>query len=219
MAKKLSKRFRRKKYRSNKRWNKTMPLYKNINTGQLSIKQKTFRDIILLPAAAGDVLVNLLTFNLDEVKNSFPSVFDQFRINYVKCTFWNMAAVAGLPGSTNPPMLLYTSVDLDGQNVLPATEEDMLERSNVKQRVFTGAGGNPQFHTHGVKPRTAKGIYSGGVLSAYGLGDRKTWLDVRSAVAAPHYGLIYCLAFPSGLIAQSNLRINLTYYLQFRKVI
>lgn len=218
MPRKFSRRFKRGKRRRFRR-RKTMKLYKNVNTGQLSIKQKCFRDVEILPAVAGSVQTDLITFNLQEVQNAFPQVFDQFRINYVKCTFWNVSAVAGLPGSTNPPMLLYTSVDLDGQNVLPGTEEAMLERSNVKQRVFSGAGGNPQFHTHAVKPRTAKAIYSGGVLSAYGLGSRKTWLDIRSAIAAPHYGLIYQLAFPSGVVATQTMRVNLTYYLQFRKVI
>lgn len=203
--------------RGRRRRKNFMPLYKNPNTGQLSIKQKTFETVTIPTLAAGINSCDLLTFDLGDVANQFPQVFDQFRINYVKCTFW---AVSAQPGTAvnNKSVILYTSVDLDGQNPLPTLEQDMLERSNVKQRVMSGNGGNPVFHTHGVKPRTAKGIYSGGVLQAYGLGDRKTWLDIRSAVNAPHYGLLYMIAAPDG-IGTFKLRINLTYYLQFRKVI
>lgn len=194
-----------------------MKLYRNPTTGQLAIKQKSFTTYTIPTLAAGITSQSLITFNLADVANSFGEVFDQFRINYVKCTFW---AVSAQPGSTvnNKSVILYTSVDLDGQNPLPTLESDMLERSNVKQRVMSANGGNPVFHTHGVRPRTAKGIYSGGVLQAYGLDSRKTWLDIRSAIAAPHYGLIFMIAAPDG-IGTFKLRCNFTYYLQFRKVI
>lgn len=192
-------------------------LRRNPSTGQLSIKQKTFETYTIPTLAAGINSSQLMTFDLGSVANQFAQVFDQFRINYVKCTFWS---VAQQPGSTvnNKSVILYTSVDLDGQNPVPTLEEEFLERSNVKQRVLSANGGNPVFHTHGLKPRTAKGVYSGGVLQAYGLGDRKTWLDIRSAINAPHYGLIWMIAAPDG-IGSFKLRCNLTYYLQFRKVI
>lgn len=209
---------RRRNGRRRRRGRKNMlPLYKNPNTGQLAIKQKTFTTYTIPTLAPGITSQSLITFNLAAVQNQFPQVFDQFRINYVKCTFW---ACSAQPGSVanNKSVILYTSVDLDGQNPIPTLETDFLERSNVKQRVLSANGGNPVFHTHGVKPRTAKGIYSGGVLQAYGLGDRKTWLDIRSAVAAPHYGLIFMVAAPDG-VGTFKLRCNFTYYLQFRKVI
>lgn len=200
-----------------RRRRKTMPLYKNPSTGYLSIKQKTFEDRTIPTLAAGLTATEILTFQLQDVQNQFPSIFDQFRINYVKCTFW---AVSAQPGSTvnNKSVMLYTSVDLDGQNPLPATEQAILQRANTKQRVMTFGGGNPQFHTHSLRPRTAEAIYASAVLSGYGLGDRKKWLDIRTAVNAPHYGLVYQIAAPDG-IGTFQLRVQITYYLQFRKII
>ncbi len=210
------KRFKRRR-RGRRFRRRTMPLYKNVNTGQLSIKQKAFDDIQIPLLAQGTDSTSLLVFNLQKVQNNFPSIFDQFRINYVKCTFWS---VNNNPGSTvnNKNVILYTSIDLDGQNPLPANETEMLLRSNVKQRVMSFGGGNPVFHTHGVKPRFAKSIYASAIATGYGLGNRKTWLDIRSCLAAPHYGMIVQIAAPEG-VAAFTLRVQYTYYLQFRKII
>ena len=213
----FKKRFHRKKRFHKKRYKGKLSLNKNPSTGYLYIKQKAFEDVTIPALGAGNMQAYLKTFKLQDVANSWAEVFDQFRIVGVKVTFWNTSNPGG--STYNNQFILYTSIDLDGQNPLPVTESNMLERSNVKQRVISGYGSNPQFHTHYVRPRTAKAIYSGGVLSAYGLDTRKTWLDIRSSVNAPHYGLIWAVAAPSALGNPSDIRIQTTYYLQFRKVI
>ncbi len=209
------KRFGRR--RRGRRSRKMLKLYRNPSTGTLGCKQKTFTDILIPTLAQGLSSSNLLIFSLAPVQNNFPQCFDQFRINYVKCTFWSVNAN---PGSTvnNKNVILYTSVDLDGQNPPPTTEPAMLERSNVKQRVISFGGGNPVFHTHGVKPRTASAIYNGPVSSGYGFGRRKQWLDIRSSIDSPHYGMLWMISAPEG-IGAFTLRVQFTYYLQFRKVI
>lgn len=193
-----------------------MSLPRNPATGYLYIKQKSTEDITVPILAPGFMDINLITFQLSDMTQNWGAIFDQFRIVGVKVTFW---ATSNLPGVSTNPLMLYTAIDLDGQTVLPATEQDLLQRSNVKQRQLTFGGNNPQYHQHYVRPRTAKAIYSGGALSAYGLDTRTTWLDIRSANAAPHYGLINAYVSPSGLNAPLPIRVQKTYYLQFRKVI
>lgn len=197
---------------------KKLRIPKSINTGYLYIKQKATSDVLIPPDPVGGQLYvpAVKTFQLSDLSQPWGNIFDQFRIVGVKCTFW---CTSNLPGVSTNPLMLYTSVDLDGQNPLPGSEADLLQRSNVKQRQLTFGGSNPQYHQHYLKPRTAKAIYSGGVLSAYGLDTPKTWLDIRSANNAPHYGLLHAYVAPSGNSNPIPLRIQTTYYLQFRKVI
>ncbi len=209
---------KRRRYKARKRWYKRNKLRipKSINTGYLYIKQKATEDITIPAQTPGILDVYLKTFQLSDMTQSWGAIFDQFRIVGCKTTFW---ATSNLPGVSTNPVMLYTSIDLDGQSALPTTEQELLQRSNVKQRQLTFGGNNPQYHQHYVRPRTAKAIYSGGVLSAYGLDTRKTWLDIRSANNAPHYGLIHGYVSPSGNGSPIPIRIQTTYYLQFRKVI
>lgn len=209
---------KRRRYRARKRFYKRYKkmLPRNPSTGYLYIKQKAVEDITVPIQTPGTLHALFKTFQLSDLTQNWGAIFDQFRIVGAKTTFW---ATSSLPGVTTNPVMLYTSIDLDGQNVLPATEQELLQRSNVKQRQLTFGGNNPQYHQHYIKPRTAKAIYSGGVLSAYGLDTRKTWLDIRSAVNAPHYGLIHAYVAPSGNGQPIPIRIQTTYYLQFRKVI
>lgn len=206
--------FKRRGFRSKRKsW-----IPRNPTTGYLFIKQKAAEDVVVPAIVTPNTVTSYLkTFQLSDMTQNWSAVFDQFRIVGVKVTFWNTNFLAG--STNNNPVILYTAVDLDGQTVLPVVEDDLLQRSNVKQRILSASGGNPQFHTHYVRPRTAKAIYSGGVLSAYGLDDRHTWLDIRSAIAAPHYGLIWALAAPSPMGNNLTMRVQTTYYLQFRKVI
>lgn len=210
--------MKRRRYKARKRFyrNRKLKLPKSINTGYLYIKQKAVEDITVPIQTPGTVYALLKTFQLSDLTQNWGAIFDQFRIVGAKTTFW---ATSNLPGVNTNPVMLYTSIDLDGQNVLPATEQELLQRSNVKQRQLTFGGNNPQYHQHYVRPRTAKAIYSGGVLSAYGLDTRKTWLDIRTANNAPHYGLIHAYVAPSGNGSAIPIRIQTTYYLQFRKVI
>ena len=217
MPKFYKKRYRRRRYgRKRYRKQRNLRIPRSLNTGYLYTKQKATEDTIVPIQTPGTLHCVLKTFQLSDLTQPWGNIFDQFRIVGVQCKFW---ATSTLPGTTTNPIMLYTSVDLDGQNVLPATESDLLQRSNVKQKQITTGGGNPQIHTHYLRPRTAKAIYSGGVLSAYGLDNPKTWLDIRSANAAPHYGLIHGYVAPSGNGQPIPIRIQTTYYLQFRKVI
>lgn len=213
-------RSKRRRYKRAKKFYKRnkYSLPRNPTTGYLFIKQKAAQDVIV-PAITtpNTVTTTLKTFQLTDMTQAWGTVFDQFRIVGVKCTFWNTNFLAGSPN--NNPVILYTAIDLDGQSALPTVEDDLLQRSNVKQRILSASGGNPQFHTHYVRPRTAKAIYSGGVLSAYGLDNPKTWLDIRSSSNAPHYGLMWAIAAPSPMGNDITIRIQTTYYLQFRKVI
>ncbi len=197
-----------------KRRNLRIP--RSLTTGYLYTKQKHTEDTIVPIQTPGTLHAVLKTFQLSDLTQNWGAIFDQFRIVGVQCKFW---ATSSLPGTTTNPIMMYTSVDLDGQNVLPATESDLLQRSNIKQRQFSTGGGTSQMHSHYLRPRTAKAIYSGGVLSAYGLDNPKTWLDIRSANAAPHYGLIHGYVAPSGNGQPIPIRIQTTYYIQFRKVI
>lgn len=195
---------------------KNLRIPRSLNTGYFYTKQKATADITVPIQTPGTLHCELKTFQLNDLTQPWGNIFDQFRIVGVQCKFW---ATSNLPGTTTNPIMLYTSVDLDGQSVLPATESDLLQRANVKQKQITTQGSSPQVHTHYLKPRTAKAIYSGGVLSAYGLDNPKTWLDIRSAVGAPHYGLVHGYVAPQGNGSPIPIRIQTTYYLQFRKVI
>ncbi len=214
----MKRKYRRKRPNRRRRryGNKKLRIPKSINTGYLYVKQKATEDITIPAQTPGILDVYLKTFQLSDMTQQWGAIFDQFRIVGCKTTFW---ATSNLPGVSTNPIMLYTSIDLDGQSALPTTEQDLLQRANVKQRQLTFGGSNPQYHQYYVRPRTAKAIYSGGVLSAYGLDQRKTWLDIRSANSAPHYGLIHGYVAPSGNSSPIPIRIQTTYYLQFRKVI
>lgn len=209
---------KRRRFRRSRRFYKRnkLKIPRNPSTGYLYIKQKAVESFDVPILGPGDLNCSLLTFKLSDLTQNWGAIFDQFRIVGVKCTFW---ATSNLPGVTTNPLMCYTAIDLDGQSILPATETALLQRSNVKQRQLTFGGSNPQYHQHYVRPRTAKAIYSGGALTAYGLDTRTTWLDIRTASSAPHYGLINAYVSPSGNNTVLPMRVQKTYYLQFRKVI
>ncbi len=212
--------YRRKRYykRARRFYKRNKMIPRSPTTGYLYIKQKSFDDVAV-PAITvpGTIQCYMKTFQLSDMTQNWGAVFDQFRIVGCKVTFWNTNLLAG--SALNNPVVLYTSIDLDGQSALPTLEDDLLQRSNVKQRILSASGGNPQYHTHYVRPRTSKAIYSGGVLSAYGLDPKKTWLDIRSSISAPHYGLMWAISAPSPMGNPIDIRVQTTYYLQFRKVI
>ena len=210
-------RYKRKRYRRyRRRYGKKMKLPKSISTGYLYCKQKATEDIIVPIQTPGTIHAQFKTFQLSDMTQNWGAVFDQFRIVGCKTQFW---ATSNLPGVSTNPIMLYTSIDLDGVPTLPATENDMLQRSNVKQRQLTFGGSNPQYHSHYVRPRTAQAIYNSAIATAYGMGPRNQWLDIRSSVNAPHYGLLHAYVAPSGNGSPIPIRIQTTYYLQFRKVI
>lgn len=190
---------------------------KSPNTGYFYVKQKAIQDIDVPATTPGGVHTGLLTFKLSDLpqKTAWSTVFDQFRIVGVQCKFIATGNTAG--SAFNNQQILYTSVDLDGGG-LPVSEAEMIQRANVRSRVLTAGGNNPQIHKHYLRPRWANELYSGGVLPAYSLGNRASWLDMATAQDATHYGLIYQFATPSGLANPADYRIEKTFYVQFRKV-
>lgn len=214
------KRKYKKRNKYNKRRSHFIPMYKNPGTGAMSVIQRCVSSIDLDDLPGPDSFeTGILQFQLDDINQytRWQSIFDQYRINAVKVRFWIPRSAA--PGTTyNDPFIFHTSIDLDSQDNSPGNEEQMLERANCKSFIFTTGGNNPQTVSRYVKPRTAGVVYREGVTAAYGLGNRHDWLDMKYP-DIPHYGIVWFAAFPSGLSTAIKVRVDCTYWIQFRKTI
>ncbi len=183
------------------------------STGFLKTKQKVFTNLtlptLLVSANA------LMTFDISLLPNivEFQRLFDQYRITGVKIDF--LQTTQNEP--SNPGMVMATSIDLDGGTV-PATFNDMLQRSNCKVKPWSSAGGGLPRRSIFLRPRYANEIYRTGVTSATSLGNPKSWLDT-SDVDIPHYGLNIAWNNTTGTLNYTaEVAVTITYYLEFRKV-
>lgn len=155
----------------------------------------------------------VLTFSLLALPNptEFTSLFDQYRIDHVDCSFIYSANEA-LQATGNTPLANLVTVfdhdDASAPTSLLQLQQDPSCMINRLDRPFTRR----------VYPRIAMAAYSG-TFTGY-TNVRAQWIDSGSSTVQ-HYGLKYGIntsTFGSGSILCGNITISMKYYLQMRDV-
>jgi len=152
--------------------------------------------------------------NLPSV-SEFTTLFDEFRINAVKVTFYPSANVSWVSGSSATPPLgeLYTVIDYNSADV-PSSVNDMLKYMTLRRTFFNRP------HSRYFKPRA---VVTGVSDSATSNGGRmclphRSWFDCNTGNVR-YYGLIVGWAESSSIEAVAQLvRVTCTFYIQFRQV-
>jgi len=194
---------------------------KRSNTGYLSVKHKVATGVYTVPAQTWPDTtgtgqpVNTSIFQIVDLPNlgSYSKLFDQFRLTGVNVKFSN---VSNPMATQNDGYNFITSTDLDG-NVIGSIGE-MLQCTNTKRvRVKEGSTIINRF----IRPRI-RNVIEGAApptnSTAFQIGSTR-WCDLASP-AIPFYGLNWA---PTGVPGEvlnndSNWNIDITYYVQFRKL-
>lgn len=165
-------------------------------------------------------------FTLTEVPsyNEFTSLFDMYKINYVKIKFtFNKTSseipttLAPPPGPTSGMPTITWWVDRDDATTPDATIMSQIQKKRTTQL------SRPV--VIGFRPNCLKMIYEGAASTAYG--PTFTWVDCADD-ATPHYGIKFALdgsgygRFPGGDGGTDYpigvVRIDITYWCSFRDV-
>lgn len=192
--------YRRRKFKAN-------PVYFNRSNN------KVYRFTRLVNSDNIDVTstidyTNAYVFKLSDVTNytEFTSLYDQYRIRYVKITWYlqsdsfvNMTAGSFLGR-------MYTTLDFD--DATPPTEPEIQQMRYTK--VHKPVGVIKRF----LKPRFLNAIYNNGVTTAYTLGNSKSWIDCSNP-DVQHYGVKIYINKPSGSY-HLTATVQLKYYLEFK---
>lgn len=146
----------------------------------------------------------------------FTKLFDSYRIKGVKLEFepvWNSGNTDGpTPFATaidrmGLPMLTY-AIDTDGPNVAPTSEDEILQYATNKRILISG---KRTIYIRNPRCELVAGNYSAAEAKA------GQWLDC-SALDIEHYGLKYWM--PTQNVSKAVfVRVYMTYYLQFKRVI
>lgn len=121
------------------------------------------------------------TFALSNLPDytEFTSLYDQFRIKWVKVKFIFQTQVAET-APVNSPGMFYSVIDLDDASAPTLSYCQSAKWAKLTQAVGT--------HTRFLRPRTLTQLYNG-LGSAYAV-NKIQWLDCDYA-NTPHYGLKY----------------------------
>lgn len=160
------------------------------------------------------------TFQLSDVPSytEFTSLFDSYRIKGVKYQFvpvFNEASVQPTTFATPSdryglPMINYV-IDQDGPLLAPTSENQLLEYATCKRMIL-----DKQKSIYIRNPRVEIAVGTG-VTATAAEGKAGQWIDC-SAPNVEHYGLKYWI--PEENLSKSvAIRVYITYYLQFKRVI
>jgi len=229
----IYKKYRKRPFRNAvRRWRRRRkPMFRRkrtirSNTGYLQIKQKvqsaTFQVSPGAWPAAG--IVHNIMFNLVGLPNlnSIARLFDQYRIKGVAVKFIN---ITNPYTSGNATYDFTSSIDLDGGNI--GTYSELLQCSNAKRMNAMEGRTNKTIY---FQPRCANLIANSVPVQpapvpavpittddvGYQLGSRG-WIDLKNT-EVPHYGLKFGFNGQIPMNALSQWTVDITLYLQFRKV-
>lgn len=154
------------------------------------------------------------TFQLSDIPNAsaLADLYDQYRINAVKVTFFPQANVFNA-NTTNLVVSvpeIYTAIDLDS-NTTPTSINVIDQYTTARHKFFNRP------HSRYLKPKALGQCYISATSTGYfNLG--KQWLDMGNT-NIPHYGLVGGIVCSQGSDMVGQLiRVTATYYLQCRNV-
>lgn len=170
------------------------------------------------PIPCGVGIIKSMVFTLKEALGSevasMTATFDQYRIKGVKVTWvpkFNGQLLTNTTGGGYQIPELWSCIDLDDSNAINAAQ--MVEHWGLKRCRFL------KEYKRFLKPRFQTQIYETLTSTGYGLGNRKTWLDVDDN-EIPHYGLKYLVTPPNPQNPTDDQVIYfdmyIKYYLEFR---
>lgn len=153
------------------------------------------------------------TFQFSDLSqsNNWGSVFDSFRINAVKVTFYPQITQYNntTPGTACPEF--YSVVDYDSATV-PSSINTLVQYQNCKRSWFNRP------HSRYLKPRAAGACYLSTSTTGYYLMPRGVWFN-NAYAQIPHYGLLVGIALSNAsLMAGQTIRVTAKYYVQLKNV-
>jgi len=220
--------WKNKNYRRKRRFGRKRNYFKKgakfNKTGYLSVQQKVASSPYSVgPGAwpAAGVTHNIF-FNVNEIGNivSYSKLFDQYRISGVKLV-WNNIANPNTSGNFSYNMAIVK--DIDGGTFL--SYADLLQFSSCK---VINVDEQKTRYTCFIKPRV-RNLVDGGPATdptkpnilARQVGSNR-WLDLALTTGAaenvPHYGVKWGWNGTQPLNTVSPWTLDITYYVQFRKV-
>lgn len=175
------------------------------------------RSFVSVNAIALTNTIDTLTgfqYALNQLPNytEFTSLYDEYRIKYIKVEFlpkFDSVVMPDVTGVTNTARMgyLFSAVDYDDSSS-PSSLETILQYQTMKRTKTSDV------HSRYWSPCTAKEYYVSGVSSGYGR-EKAPWLDCES-VSVPHYGLKIAGQLPGPGTVYYDAHV--TYHLQFRGV-
>lgn len=198
-----------------------------LNPKQVYRYKRTFIGTTIASNQGSDRLGSIV-FKLSDVPNvtEFTSLYDVYRIAGVKITFFPSSGelvydvsqinpVSGnalapiIPGSLLPRFM--TVIDED-DNTTPSSTNDLLQYQNLK--ITSGTK-----HVVYLKPRFSSTVYKSLTASGYAVGPRNLWLDCSDSTIE-HYGVKYSYESTPSVtpVGMFNMKVHITYYLEFKDV-
>lgn len=169
----------------------------------------TFKRSVYTASALSVTTANVysaFSFNLNAVPNSseFTSLFDQYRVDYIKIKILPRGSSAEA-GTNNNVGKIFSVIDYDDDTV-PTSIDQLMQYPNVKTTRTTSD------HTRSFRPQFASSVYGSAVLTGYGA--RRGWLDCESSTV-PHYGMKIAI---QGTAGAQVFDVLIEYILSFKGV-
>lgn len=167
----------------------------------------TYSPYIPLTAIPG---VNYYTLGNVINASDFKNLFNEYQISGVKISF-NLRRLQNdsVTSAQSTIPTLYFSIDNDGNQIIPANLNEMLEKSTLQRRVLHP--GKPV--TVWIRPRVSALVYQSVIASAYSTAKGPEWLSTAQPDAM-HYGLTW--AVDEHRNTGNYIDIVTTYYMRFR---
>lgn len=183
--------FKRKRFTKRK---STVPRAPNSHT---FIRQCQYTTQTIAAGAGSGVITGAQLFRLNDLPSytDFESLYDQFRINWVKIRFENRFNVANLEGNGSAVQVglprIALCADYDDVNP-PAGFNELRERRKTRYHTFT-----PERNSFSMtlKPRVLKQAYQTALLTSYIPETKPTWVDM-TYYNTPHFGVKFALQIP-----------------------
>lgn len=155
-----------------------------------------------------------LSFKLSDLPNytEFTALYDEYRFKAVKVMFiptMNVATANAVSGTTAgfvPVPALYTWIDNDDNSAPTALTQGQ------QFQTFKCHGLLDRMRQRSVVPECSTALYSG-TFTSYGQ-NKYQWIDNNSP-GVVHFGMKFGIINPAN---QGNFDVQLTYYLEFRKL-
>lgn len=203
-------RFRR---RFPKKMRRAIPKSIRVNNRIHSYKQNAEFTNIQVLANSGFTGFSF-SFQISDINNSasIGNLYDQFRLNAVKITFWpqlDSYSTTNTSSATNTP-IIYTAIDFDNA-ATPSNAGTLDQYTTLKKSYFKRP------HSRYFHPQALAAMYLSSTQTGY-YNVRKPWVNMTNQ-ALPHYGIIGAIiSTNSADTVEQFVRVTCTYYFQCRNV-
>jgi len=154
-------------------------------------------------------IVNQLNFQVSDLPQiaTMQSLFDQYRIKNVVVYFKTQATQVYWGNSSGDVPVVTTAIDYNDNGTSVPAIDYQTAVTNPMTTTFVRA----------LQPRTAVPVYNGIGASAYMMGEKDAWLDLRYP-AIPHYQLLIDIGSTS-IDNQFVYVVDVLYTVEFKSVL